>query len=642
MNPHPSFAPILLAIAFPLLADTKSADPLTNWLAKSIIGPDLALAEVQAYTETRVLKMPAVKTADEWRRSADSIRKSVLDNVVFRDETSRRWSTAKCKVEWLETIEGLPSYRIKKLRFEMMPGWWIPALLYEPLHITGKVPVHLAVNGHDGKGKAAEYKQTRCINLAKRGMIVLNVEWIGMGQFAGKMSHYQMNQLDLCGASGIAPFYLNMSRALDVLLAQPNADPNRVAVSGLSGGGWQTIFISSLDTRVKLANPVAGYSSFLTRARHFSDLGDSEQTPNDLAMHADYAHLTAMLADRAALLTFNAKDNCCFASGHALQPLIDAAGPMFELTGRREHLRWHVNQVPGDHNYGQENREQFYKMVSDEFFTGKTADPKEIPSANEIKTFNELVVPLPTNNLAFNPIALSLAKSLPKPLPKGRAAQLELFRSILRLEKDITTTATKVGGESTNGLTVTFWKLAMDKEWTVPCVVIAPEKPKGTVMVLSDSGRAMSAPQVQALLTEGKRVVVLDPFYFGESKIKSHSFLFALLVASVGERPLGIQAAQVAATARWAAAEFKLDSHALTLESHGPRMSVIAACAAALEPKSIGSLQLHQPLKSLKQVVESNWGVDKYPELFCFGLLERFDLPQIHGLIVPRQVKLID
>src|SRR6185503_3925327 len=135
----------------------------------------------------------------------------------------------------------------------------------------------------------------------------------------------RMNQLDLCGTSGLSPFYLSMSRGLDILLALPNADSARVAVSGLSGGGWQTITISSLDTRVKLCNPVAGYSSFRTRIHNFSDLGDSEQTPCDLGTVADYEHLTAILAPNPALLTFNIKDDCCFAADHALPPLIEAA-----------------------------------------------------------------------------------------------------------------------------------------------------------------------------------------------------------------------------------------------------------------------------------------------------------------------------
>src|SRR5581483_6063619 len=112
----------------------------------------------------------------------------------------------------------------------------------------------------------------------------------------------------LCGAAGLAPFYLAMSRGLDVLLAHPSADLQRVSVSGLSGGGWQTIVISSLDPRLTLSNPVAGYSSFRTRLAHAKDFGDSEQTPCDLAVHADYTHLTALMAPRPTLLTYNAKD----------------------------------------------------------------------------------------------------------------------------------------------------------------------------------------------------------------------------------------------------------------------------------------------------------------------------------------------
>ena len=119
--------------------------------------------------------MPRVKNLDEWEAAAKKMRADVLEKVVFRGK-AKEWRDAKGKVEWLETIEGGPGYRIRKLRYEALPGMWIPALLYEPLELKGKVPVVLNVNGHDGKGKAAEYKQLRCINLAKRGMLALNLE----------------------------------------------------------------------------------------------------------------------------------------------------------------------------------------------------------------------------------------------------------------------------------------------------------------------------------------------------------------------------------------------------------------------------------------------------------------------------------
>src|SRR4029079_11680479 len=107
------------------------------------------------------------------------------------------------RVEWLDTIAGGPGYRIKKLRFEAIPGLWVPALLYEPEKLKGRVPVVLNVNGHDSKGKPAPHKQIRCINLAKRGMLALNTEWLGMGQLQGDgFKHNRMSQLDLCGTSG--------------------------------------------------------------------------------------------------------------------------------------------------------------------------------------------------------------------------------------------------------------------------------------------------------------------------------------------------------------------------------------------------------------------------------------------------------
>ena len=67
-----------------------------------------------------------------------------------------------------------------------------------------------------------DYKQVRCINLAKRGLLALNLEWVGMGQLnTPGFSHYKINQLDLLGTSGIAVHYLAQSRAIDLMLEHP-------------------------------------------------------------------------------------------------------------------------------------------------------------------------------------------------------------------------------------------------------------------------------------------------------------------------------------------------------------------------------------------------------------------------------------
>ena len=45
-------------------------------------------------------------------------------------------------------------------------------------------------------------------------------------------------------------------------------------------------------------------------------------------------------------------------------------------------------------------------------------------------------------------------------------------------------------------------------------------------------------------------------------------------------------------------------------------------------------------LGSLKEVIEGNKGINEWPELFCFGLLEAFDIKQIAALVQPRGIVL--
>ncbi|MFN0171495.1 MAG: alpha/beta hydrolase family protein [Bryobacteraceae bacterium] len=601
-------------------------------LAKPILDPNQPLLEVQVYTAGRVKAMPPVRSAEDWQREASRLRAEVLDKVILRGE-ARRWNEAPTRVEWVGEIDGGPAYRVRKLRYEAIPGMWIPALLYEPRQLTGKTPAILNVNGHEKDGVATPYIQERCINLAKRGMLALNPEWVGRGQLdTPGFVHYRMNQIDLTGSSGLAPFYLSMRRALDILLQHPNADPERVGVTGLSGGAWQTIIISSLDTRVRLANPVAGYSSYVTRSQWPElDLGDSEQTPSDLAAVLDYTHLTAMLAPRAALLTYNAKDSCCFRADYAVSPLLYAARPIYRLFDAEDRLRYHINHDQG-HNYGKDNREAFYRLLRDAFYGGSADFPVEdIPSAQEVRTAEQLRVEIPADSRDFHSVALELARDLPKAGSPDRDRLRELLRA-----RTFHVRATKAGSERQSNLNVTSWRLSLNDEWTVPAVEFTPGGASGTTLLFGDEGRARLAGEVNQLTANGQRVVALDPFYFGESKIAKRDFLFAILIAALGERPLGLDASQIVAIARWART-----SGPVAVRGIGPRTSLIALAAAAMDDRTIDSVALSGSFGSLGDILTQNLTADKTPELFCFGLFQEFDIPQLKALVAPRPVTLL-
>jgi len=638
----------LFALTSPAAAD-DTAD-LKKLLETPILSPRQTLTELQEYLDAKIPRLPEATTAEAWEKETARLQKEVLEKVVFRGEAAR-WKDAKTRVDYTETFAG-EGYSVKKLRYEIIPGFWVPALLYLPKKLGEKAPVMLAVNGHDRAGKAAGYKQTRCINLAKRGVMVLNVEWLGMGQLnLPANQHGAMDQLNLCGTSGLSLFYLNMTRGLDLLLAHPNADPKRVAVSGLSGGGWQTIFVSGLDPRVTLSNPVAGYSSFRTRIQHFKDLGDSEQTPCDLATLVDYTHLTAMRAPRPTLLTFNAKDNCCFESGYALPPLERASRPFFKLFGKENNLRTHINEVPGDHNFGQDNREALYKMIGDHFFPNdKSYSAKEIACKTEMKTPAELSVELPKDNLTINAVAMRLAEKVRKePLfPIDRA---NVDERLVELQKELRSIVkTPEWGfklklppqpkRSISKYESAVWDLKVGP-MRVPVLEIMPlEKPIGTVIVLADGGRVAALTEIEALLNARIRVLAIDVYYFGEMQLPSHGSLWTLMPATVGDRALGIQAAQLEEVARLAWDKFgeKEAAKAVAVVAIGPRTSTIALVAAATGPKTISAVILHEPLASLKEIIETNRSVSSTPELFCFGLLEKFDVADLAALVAPRPV----
>ena len=283
------FLLLLLASSF-LTAQTRPRT-LAPILEEQVLTQDVVRDQLDHYLMRRVPQLPEDLDRSSWQAEEQRIRKTLLEKVVFHG-WPREWVTSPPVFEEMGSIEGGPGYLMTKYRYEIVPGFYSTAILYTPANLKGKAPAILNVNGHGQPGKALEYKQKRCINFAKNGIFALNIEWIYFGELRHEEnSHWFGAHLDLVGSNAVGLFYLAMRRGLDFLDEHSQVDSARLGVTGLSGGGWQTIILSALDERVAVAVPVAGYSSLVSRIERPGDIGDIEQNATDLLVGQDFPPL---------------------------------------------------------------------------------------------------------------------------------------------------------------------------------------------------------------------------------------------------------------------------------------------------------------------------------------------------------------
>jgi len=644
----------LSLLAFALASGTAFAqsepEETSQVLGEEILAPSAALLQIKSYTLGRVAPPPVATNAQQWTEQAKHLRQHLLQDVVFHGWPSE-WVNSTPKFEEVGIIETGQGYRLHKLRYEIVPGFQSVAILYEPENLQGKAPAILNVNGHVGPpGKAVEYKQKRCINFAKHGILALNLEWFFFGELSQEGNqHWYAAHLDLVGANGLGVFLLEMRRGLDYLYNHPSVDRNRLGVTGLSGGGWQTIFLSSLDERVKVSVPVAGYSSVSTKveAREYGDLGDIEQNGTDLLAGVDYTHLTAMMAPRPTLLIHNAEDNCCFRAP-LVKPLIyDGVRPFFRLYGKEDSFQWYENRDPGTHNYQLDNREQAYRFFSQQF--GLPSFEREVPVGQEIKSNDDLVVGLPKDNLTILELARKLANGITRGAIPRDATQKsawanqerEKLRSVIRYKPVQLRRVWTLANTKHHGVETISYLYEMDNGLCVSGVwlkgIVTPEKSPVTI-VLNDQGRKASATDVSERINRDEQVLAIDLTFFGDAWKNDKPFSYAQILDGEGERPLGIQAAQLLVIANWLRERAGVQK--VRLETRGPRTQTIGLAAAALQPDLFSEVIAHKGIPSLAWLLEKPVTFEEAPELFCLDLYKEFDLDRLAIIAAPARVKL--
>ncbi len=611
-----------------------------------LVPQDVTARQVKEFLIGRIPPLNVPETREAWVSLAQDLRKDFLDTVVLQG-VPESWTQPETSIVWGDTIDR-GAYRIRKLRYEALPGLWIPATLYEPTDIAGKVPAVLNVNGHAGPGKAHEDEQIRCINLALRGMLALHPEWYSFGELNNpEYAHENLAYLDLVGVRGLSVFYLALKRGLDVLAMDPHADPSRIAMTGLSGGGWQTALLSALDDRIDLIVPVAGHGAMAPRIEHVSDIGDLEQAPADMLSMADYTHLTAWFAPRPTLLIYNAQDECCFQPEDTLPALYDVVLPVFELFSAGDRFEKYVNEDPGTHNYALDNRQQFYRFLNKHFLPPDERIDDEIPCQDELLALEALRVGIPDDNETFVTLAKAKLAAIERPAvppvsDPGFADWQRERRAVL--ERIVRPYGMALRGDMASdardaGLRSTTYVLTND-EWSLPAVHLVPQDAvDGRVtIVIADEGMASMGPVIERLIAEKRQVVAVDPVFMGRTQPhESKGDRLAMVMNMTGQPALGVQAAQLVAVCQWVRDAGHISEIAIYAKGCNAGLASLVAIAAS--PGTAGDLTLEDMPVSLGALIETGVSYAKYPAVFCYGLLEQFDVSELEALCHPATVE---
>jgi uncharacterized protein len=227
---------LLCVVAFSLVASFAfPAAPDQDWNADQA-----AKRMVEYYEQMSRPKPLVVRTGEDFQKHAAAVRQRILkelnlDPLPERIDLDPHYSDVK----------EHPWCTIRRVAIQLWPGVYSRCLLYMPRQLPEKpAPAALCPHGHEADGYADPDLQKRFLMLAKLGYVVL----------ATPQDHHE----DILRGYSYQTYltWSNM-RAIDFLQSLPEVDPNRIGVSGLSGGGLQSQMIVALDRRIKAAT-IAG------------------------------------------------------------------------------------------------------------------------------------------------------------------------------------------------------------------------------------------------------------------------------------------------------------------------------------------------------------------------------------------------
>jgi dienelactone hydrolase len=389
--------PILVLVLLPLATLAQEA--------KTTEGDKQIQKYLAAETDKLTAKvLDGAKTLAEWQQRLPRLRQEYFYMLGLWPMPEK----TPLKATVTSTIEH-DGVVIENLHFQSRPGLYVTANLYRPptsreRKRAAKLPAILYLCGHSGRGRDGNKSafQDHGLWFAHNGYVCLVLDTLQLGEIPGRHhgTYGIRSNKDKSGQAetrfwwhcrGYTPAGVecwNGIRAVDYLLTRPEVDPDRIGVTGISGGGAATFWVAAADERVKCAVPVSGMSDLESYVKNKVINGHCDCMFLYNTYQWEWTTIAALVAPRPLLFANSDNDSIFPMDGN--RRIIARLRKLYEMYGKPGLVDDYVSK--GGHDYRPDLRIAAYHWLNKHLKndSGPVEDTryKELP-ARRLRVFPE-------------------------------------------------------------------------------------------------------------------------------------------------------------------------------------------------------------------------------------------------------------
>jgi hypothetical protein len=375
-----------------------------------------------------------IKTLEDWEKKRIVYRKQLFEMLGLEPLPE--------KTDLKPVITGKvehEQFTVEKIHYQSRPGLYVTGNLYIPKGLEKPAPTILYVCGHsEGTkngiryGNKAPY-QHHPAWFARHGYVCFIIDTVHRGEIEGIHHGTYQYKMWWWNSRGYTPAGIeawNCIRALDYLQTRKEVDKDRIGVTGISGGGAYSWWLSAIDDRIKVAVPVAGITDLQNHVVDGCVEGHCDCMYLVNTYRWDYPLVAALVAPRPLLISNSDKDTIFPLDG--VLRLHEKVRRIYRLYNAENNLGLHITEGP--HKDTQQTRVHTFSWFN-RFLKGQDPliDEPAVPffQWSQLKVFDEL----PADRINIQ-IHESFVPKAPQPLvPQSAdewAKQREVWMKALR------------------------------------------------------------------------------------------------------------------------------------------------------------------------------------------------------------------